>query len=209
MEAILTMLFFVLSLGLLMGAGGMFVHAIFQPILSEARGRHGSWRVSLSDVLCLFFVMALPLSFVAAVVRQARTNATAGIVVGMILVGFFVYLWWRGAGMLSAVGITHVGKRSLFLAVLLPIVVIGGAIGVPALLMFTIAIFFAPPDELAGIVGLVWLLGLMTAILVTWGSRRGMRWVMSEPRSPNIPPLFAGQTAPNPMNDPPTSPLDP
>ena len=95
---------------------------ILGPIDRAAKGRHAPPRVSLSDFLCLFVAVQLPLAFAS----RLRSEETEQFFWALAAISWVVapVIWILCARTLSRAGITS-GHRFLFLAVVLPIVYYG------------------------------------------------------------------------------------
>jgi len=161
-------------LAILFGVGAAFGYAILGPLAKADRFAKARMRFYTCDFFTLSFLLALPLLFVAAARRWHGENSMAVNICGFILVGVFAYAWGRGATALTAVGVVNTLKRCSFLGLVLPIAIVGSAVGIPMLVMM---VFALPEMTLLG--RCLWSSGIPVTIVVAILCRKCTTWVLS------------------------------
>ncbi|MCA9099828.1 MAG: hypothetical protein KDA63_01675 [Planctomycetales bacterium] len=61
-------------------------------------------------------------------------------IIAIALVAVFLYIWWHGVTMLSAIGIRDVKRRATFLLIVLPAAVPGAMIAAPGLMFMALSV---------------------------------------------------------------------
>ncbi len=118
-------------------ACSMFGYVILQPFAKAVKGRQRPTRFTTVDFLWLTIMLQIPLVCLSNVGRSLKTSfetsvlATTTAIVVLLCIG----VWWRGVATLSGLGIRGVWRRGVFLTILLPIAILGSAIGMPILIM--------------------------------------------------------------------------
>ncbi|MEX2316237.1 MAG: hypothetical protein WD669_03730 [Pirellulales bacterium] len=115
-----------LALLLCLGAAAMFIGVgrwIVRPIDRAARIRGGAVQFSISDFLCLFLAIQIPLSAIHVLVRGEEKRMFWLFTIVTWIVGPLV--WYICGRALSKAGVTHGKRRILFLGLVLPVVYYG------------------------------------------------------------------------------------
>ena len=122
-------------------------------------------------------LLAIPFTFYASV-RSAFFRDTLWIadVLGVLLASVFAYIWWRSATTLSRGGVSQGVRRAVYIGILVPVAVIGSAIGIPWL--FAIA---GTLNQFSPAVQLLWLIGGCSVIPLAQLGRKASQWVFHEP----------------------------
>jgi len=139
------------------GAG--FGYLIVQPFATALKVKRGMrpTRFATSDFLALMVLLAVPLVFLSAARKWQDTDLLLAF--GSMLVAVFTYAWWRGVTMLSGLEILDSTRRFVFLALLLPVVLVGSTIAAPTV-GFMVLVSVARPAPLAQLFGLLAVPGL-------------------------------------------------
>jgi hypothetical protein len=106
---------------------------VFRPLDRAARDHHGPAQFTLVDFLCLIFLAQLPM----AVIRWRTTSGEvvhpgSAYVLGWIVCGV---LWWAGVRCLSRAGVRQAWRRAVFLALVVPVTILGSMLVLPLLIV--------------------------------------------------------------------------
>ncbi len=108
-------------------------HLLFrrESVLPKSKSK----QVQLVDLLAIFVLVMPPLSFLSAVRDTSNVSLPHKVLFGGLLVALFVGMWWRGVEMLSILSVEDGRRRFVFLAFLLPGLLVGGLFAGVALLV--------------------------------------------------------------------------
>lgn len=155
------------------GTGIYFGYTFLKPIIKASQGKEASGRLYTSDFFSLTMVLVLP-TMLMTTFRRSSYPIVVPIVIGVLVYTITIWMWGRGAIKLSSIGVSSSLKRFLFLGVILPIAILGTAIGVPGLCVGLVACLarFSLPYVISI------LSGFLAAALVAYGGQLACKWVL-------------------------------
>lgn len=186
----------VLILAICVG-GGVFGYLVLEPLVTALRdpdrpARRTQFRTS--DLLWLAMLFHMPLVYVAAA-RHWHPPEAVGIF-GFLLLAAVFYLWFRGIMALSKLGIQQPLRRGIFLALALPLAVLGSLLSMVAICA-TLAFLFDGAD---GLLAAGWLGSVLGLSLAGWGGRCLTRWILAGSAAPTLQPPQAA-LCPEPVEE--------
>jgi len=160
-----------------------FAYFLLQPIVRTENVVRRSSQYFVVDFFPLTFLLAIVFVYVGYSRRSWGRDTTLPDIAGTVLALVVVYAWWRGAVALSRIGVTHSGRRFVFLAFVLPVALLASALGVPFAIVGFFGMFVSPPD--GGVIVLIWL-GVIFGLTMALAICRGvLEWVLSEVDPPS------------------------
>jgi hypothetical protein len=175
-DAFLSLVFFLVFL-LIAGCAGAFSYLLLRPITRTRIGKRGSSQYHIVDFFPLTFLLAIVFVYVGYSRRSWGRDTTMSDVASAALALVVVYAWWRGAVALSRIGVTHSGRRFVFLAFVLPVALLGGALGVPIVIGgFFVALVGGLAD---GWFAFVWLVAFFAISFAAVFCSNAVDWVLS------------------------------
>ncbi len=177
---------------------------VLRPVDRAARLRQAPAQFTLADVLCLFFLAALPtgcLRWMAG--GMAEDGVGCFTVFAWTACGL---LWWTAVQTLSRAGITHTGHRAALLTLVVPTTLLG-AVMIPVLTLLIVS------DSGGGRVfpsavslGLA-ILADLAACAAAYGCGRYVRWLLAHRAGGALvggsPPAAQGEAGVEDGNPPP------
>jgi hypothetical protein len=178
-EAVIGLILIVAMFGL----GAMFGYAILEPVIKADRSSQSQLRFCTCDFFALSFLLTIPILFFTSIRRLFVGNEIIVDVIGFILIGVFACACVREATSLSGIGVVDAPKRFTYLALLLPIAIVGSAVIVPMLIVLT----FSLPD-MTRLNIYLWLGSLVVVPTVAILCRKCTQWVLSPAGTPTGTP---------------------
>lgn len=170
---LLTIVFFILMIGVIFGLGAFFGYTILKPLIKATEGKKSKLRFYTSDFFSLTFVLALPLLF-ASSLRDRSAPQEVLIAIGVVMCVIAIWVWFRGATKLSVLNVSSGWKRFVFLAGLLPVAMLGATVAVPML----IGQFVSTLVNLQGVDFTIAAGGVAAALLVAVVGQKVCGWVI-------------------------------
>jgi len=163
----------IFSLVAIFATGCFFGYTFLKPIIEASKGKKATARLYTGDFFSLTMVLVLP-TMLMTTVRRSNFPVALIIVIGILVYVITVWIWGRGAIKLSSIGVSNSLKRFMFLGVILPIGILGTAIGVPCLCMGLVLSLarFLP------VLILLFISGFLAAALIAHGGNLACRWVL-------------------------------
>jgi len=155
------------------GVGSFFGYTILKPIIKAAHGKKVTTRLYTSDFFSLTLVLVLP-TMLMTTFRRTTLPVVFVVVIGVLVYAIAIWIWGRGAIKLSSIGVSSSLKRFVFLGVILPLAILGTAIGVPGLCMGLITTLTQLQFGLA----LLFASGFLAAALVAKAGKLASAWVL-------------------------------
>lgn len=157
------------------GIGITFARFILAPILQATKKKPAVFRFYISDFFSMTLMLALPAFFIS----RAGDQALSRLSIVVLCVGSVIALWaWvRGASKLSSINVESPFKRFVFLAIILPIVILGIGFAVPwsVLLVFSLFMRNSTGNPLS------FILVFLGLPLLALFSRQICKWVVHQP----------------------------
>ena len=157
---------------------------VFRPIDRAAKDREHPTQFTIADFFCLLFIIQLAM---AVIHWQFGLGEEAAMYYIYIFDAFAWFacgaLWMKSVQLMSRAGIQKPLHRMLFLAFIIPATLVG-ALGTPALLIFTLIAIFAKPssESFYNLPILLAVLCLMPPIL--YAAARSTRWIVAAAEPP-------------------------
>ena len=158
---------------------------VFRPVDRAAKNREHPPQFTIADFFCLFFILQLAMAIIHWQFGLVGEEATMHYVYTFDAFAWFACgtLWIKSVHLMSRAGIQKPSHRVLFLAVIIPATLVG-ALGTPALLIFTLIAIFAKPssESFYNLPILLAVLCLMPPIL--YAAARSTRWIVAAAEPP-------------------------
>lgn len=165
----------------LFGIGAIFGYAIIEPITKADRLVRSQARFHTCDFFALSFLLTIPILFFTSIRRWFGGEIIVD-AIGFILIGVFAFACVREAASLSGIGVVNAWKRFTYLALLLPIAIVGSAIIVPMLIIMAFTL-----DEMRVLTAGLWVAAVVAVPLVAILCRRAAQWVQSKEKRCRTP----------------------
>ena len=106
-------------------AASAFIRIMLQPIRKIEKSVRPAAQFLISDIFWLMLLVQLFLGVTSLLGKHFGSQQGVTVIIGGYLLLAAGALWWRGVGMLTALGIFHTGRRAVFLVVILPVAALG------------------------------------------------------------------------------------
>ena len=167
---------FILILALLLG--GLYGHSSLDPInsLPNLEDKRRTAFIT-ADLFSLSLLLCLPLVFYRFIRPKHFSDHLAANLFTTLLCAVTIYIWWRSIQTLTRIGVVSTARRTVYLGLLMPIVILGSTFGVPAWVIMTFQLHRLSPTLLA-----LWVAGLISMPALWFVAYYISKWVTENRR---------------------------